>query len=65
LDEENERQVLENLSASGKAVLLVTHRLHTRWFGHRVFRLEEDGLIEELQAGLPIEEPDSAARLLR
>jgi ABC-type multidrug transport system fused ATPase/permease subunit len=65
LDEENERQVLENLSASGKAVLLVTHRLHTRWFGHRVFRLEEGGLIEELQAGLPIEEPDSAADLLR
>jgi ABC-type multidrug transport system fused ATPase/permease subunit len=65
LDEENERQVLENLSASGKAVLLVTHRLHTRWFGHRVFRLEEGGLIEEPQAGLPIAEPDSAARLLR
>ena len=65
LDEENERQVLENLSASGKAVLLVTHRLHTRWFGHRVFRLEEDGLIEELPTGLPIEEPDSAARLSR
>jgi ABC-type transport system involved in cytochrome bd biosynthesis fused ATPase/permease subunit len=57
--------VLENLSASGKAVLLVTHRLHTRWFGHRVFRLEEGGLIEEPQAGLPIAEPDSAARLLR
>jgi ABC-type multidrug transport system fused ATPase/permease subunit len=65
LDEENERQVLENLSASGKAVLLVTHRLHTRWFGHRVFRLEEGGLIEEPQAGLAIEEPDSAAGLLR
>jgi ABC-type multidrug transport system fused ATPase/permease subunit len=65
LDEENERQVLENLSASGKAVLLVTHRLHTRWFGHRVLRLEEGGLIEEPQAGLPIAEPDSAARLLR
>jgi ABC-type multidrug transport system fused ATPase/permease subunit len=65
LDEENERQVLENLSASGKAVLLVTHRLHTRWFGHRVFRLEEGGLIEEPRAELPIAEPDSPARLLR
>lgn len=47
LDAENERQILDNLSASGKAVLLVTHRVHTRVFGHRVFKLQGGCLIEE------------------
>jgi ABC-type multidrug transport system fused ATPase/permease subunit len=47
LDEETERQVLENLSASGRAILLVTHRVHARSIGDRVFRLEEGFLIEE------------------
>jgi ABC-type bacteriocin/lantibiotic exporter with double-glycine peptidase domain len=47
LDEENESQVLENLSASGVAVLLVTHRGLKQDFADRVFRLEEGRLIEE------------------
>ena len=47
LDEENERQILESLSGSGKAVMLVTHRIVTPAFGHHVFRLEGGRLIEE------------------
>lgn len=47
LDEENERKVLENLSASGLAVLLVTHRIYTQAFAHRVFHLQAGRLIEE------------------
>jgi ABC-type multidrug transport system fused ATPase/permease subunit len=47
LDEETERQVLENLSASGRAILLVTHRVQARSIGDRVFRLEEGSLVEE------------------
>ena len=39
LDEENESQVLENLSGSGVAVLLVTHRALKPGFAERVFRL--------------------------
>lgn len=48
LDAENERRILENLTTSGKAVVLVTHRVLTQAFGHRVFRLQEGRLIEEL-----------------
>jgi ABC-type multidrug transport system fused ATPase/permease subunit len=47
LDEETERQVLDNLIASGRAILMVTHRIHARAIGDRVFRLEEGSLIEE------------------
>lgn len=47
LDEESERQVLENLSRSGKAILLVTHRVLLRTFAQRVFRLEAGHLFEE------------------
>jgi ABC-type multidrug transport system fused ATPase/permease subunit len=47
LDEENERQVLANLNASGMAILLATHRVHARTIAHRVFRLEGGSLIEE------------------
>ena len=47
LDEENERKVLESLSFSGKAILLVTHRVQARTFGQRVFRLEDGSLAEE------------------
>jgi ABC-type multidrug transport system fused ATPase/permease subunit len=61
LDEKNERQVLENLSASGKAILLVTHRVHTRAFGHRVFRLEEGSLVEEPSRELLTDEQVSPA----
>jgi ABC-type multidrug transport system fused ATPase/permease subunit len=64
LDEENQRQVLENLSACGKAIVLVTHRVHTRAFGHRVFRIEEGSLIEELNREQPTKEPASPAGML-
>lgn len=47
LDEENERKVLENLSASGLAILLVTHRIYTQAFAHRVFHLQAGRLIED------------------
>lgn len=47
LDEKTERQVLWNLSASGRAILLVTHRFQTRAIGDRVIRLEKGSLIEE------------------
>jgi ABC-type multidrug transport system fused ATPase/permease subunit len=56
LDEENERRVLENLSASGMTVLLVTHRVHNRVFAHRVFRLQEGCLIEERSAQVSADE---------
>ncbi|HEU5350828.1 MAG TPA: ABC transporter ATP-binding protein [Terracidiphilus sp.] len=48
LDAENEQRILEKLSTSGKAVILVTHRVLTHLFGHRVFRLQEGRLIEDL-----------------
>ena len=48
LDEWSERQVLQNLNASGVAILLATHRVHLRPFAHRVFRLEEGSLVEEI-----------------
>jgi ABC-type multidrug transport system fused ATPase/permease subunit len=51
LDEKNERQVLANLNASGMAIFLVTHRVHARTFAHRVFRLEEGALVEEIGQG--------------
>ena len=47
LDGESESQVLENLSTSGVAVLLVTHRALKQGFAQRVFRLQEGRLIEE------------------
>src|ERR1700744_2937528 len=47
LDEKNERQILESLSGSGKAIVLVTHRVLTQVFGHRVFCLRGGCLIEE------------------
>jgi ABC-type multidrug transport system fused ATPase/permease subunit len=54
LDEENESQVLENLRASGVAVLLVTHRALKPGFADRVFRLEEGRLIEEAIELIPV-----------
>ncbi|MGB6975381.1 MAG: ABC transporter ATP-binding protein [Terracidiphilus sp.] len=47
LDEDNERRVLQNLSASGLAIMLVTHRIYTQTFAHRVFHLQAGRLIEE------------------
>jgi ABC-type multidrug transport system fused ATPase/permease subunit len=64
LDEENERQVLRNLSASRKAILLVTHRLHARTFRHRVFRLENGSLIEEPRRDMLTNEQASRAGAL-
>jgi ABC-type transport system involved in cytochrome bd biosynthesis fused ATPase/permease subunit len=64
LDEENESQVLENLSASGAAVLLVTHRALKQGFVDRVFRLQEGHLIEEaIESGslsVPVEPVEMA-----
>lgn len=56
LDEENENQVLENLSASGMAMLIVTHRANAQQFADRVFRLEEGSLVEDMSRGLPVQE---------
>src|SRR6185437_11929908 len=61
LDEENERKVLENLSASGMAILLVTHRNDARAFAHRVFRLQGGCLFEESPRQLPVDEQALAA----
>lgn len=61
LDAENERRILENLTTSGKAVLLVTHRVLTQVFGHRVFRLQEGRLIEELPGMISGDEQPIAA----
>ena len=47
LDEESETRVLENLRKYGFAMLLVTHRVHARRFGDRVFCLSDGHLIEE------------------
>jgi ABC-type multidrug transport system fused ATPase/permease subunit len=47
LDEENERLVLQNLTATGIAVVLVTHRSRAHSFGQRVYRLQEGHLVEE------------------
>ncbi len=63
LDAENERQVFENLSASGRTALLVTHRLQTHQFVHRVFRLQEGFLIEEPASRRPRQPSGEAVRL--
>lgn len=56
LDAENERRILENLRTSGKAVVLVTHRVLAHVFGHRVFRLQGGRLIEEFPAATSADE---------
>jgi ATP-binding cassette subfamily B protein len=61
LDEESERRVLENLSRSGKTILLVTHRVPLRTFAQRVLRLEAGHLIEELPDGVSRNEQVIAA----
>jgi ABC-type bacteriocin/lantibiotic exporter with double-glycine peptidase domain len=47
LDDENEGQVLKNLSAAGIAVVLATHRVHKHFCAHRVFRLHHGQLVED------------------
>ena len=47
LDLDSERQVLESLRASGKSVLLVTHRIPLCAFAHRVVLLRDGRLVEE------------------
>lgn len=56
LDTENEREILESLSASGKAIILVTHRVLPHIGGHRVFRLQEGRLIDDLAERISKEE---------
>jgi len=50
LDAENERKILENLKISGKSVVLVTHRVLTHVFGHRVYCFQNGRLREERPA---------------
>ena len=64
LDEENESQVLENLSSSGVAVLLVTHRVQRCTFAQRVFRLEQGCLIEESFQEPPVIDMETEAASL-
>ena len=59
LDQENERLILDNLSTMGKAILLVTHRVHAEDYADRVFRLENGSLVEETSHAAPIREPGS------
>jgi ABC-type multidrug transport system fused ATPase/permease subunit len=47
LDESGEQQILETLSASGKTILLVTHRVCTRAFASRVLHLRDARLFDE------------------
>ncbi|MFP5227951.1 MAG: ATP-binding cassette domain-containing protein [Acidobacteriota bacterium] len=47
LDEDSEREILEALAASGKAVLLATHRVRAHLFAHRVLQLCGGELLEE------------------
>lgn len=61
LDGENERLVLANLNASGMTIFLVTHRVHARTFAHRVFRLEDGSLVEEIIQEMPTDEPTLSA----
>jgi ABC-type multidrug transport system fused ATPase/permease subunit len=61
LDEENEQHILANLNASGMAVLLATHRVHSRMFAHRVFRLENGSLVDETGQEMPTDEESLAA----
>ncbi|HEX5234709.1 MAG TPA: ABC transporter ATP-binding protein [Silvibacterium sp.] len=63
LDAETERRILENLSTSGKAIVLVTHRVLTQVFGHRVFRLHEGRLVEELPGMISGDEQTMAASI--
>jgi ABC-type multidrug transport system fused ATPase/permease subunit len=58
LDEESENQVLENLRASGIAMLIVTHRVNAHRFADRIFRLEDGALVEDTSQGLPVQEVD-------
>jgi ABC-type multidrug transport system fused ATPase/permease subunit len=62
LDEGSELRVLASLSASGVAVLLVTHRETRRDFAKRVLRLEHGCLNEEESiTGLSLMEKESVA----
>jgi ABC-type multidrug transport system fused ATPase/permease subunit len=59
LDEENESRLLASLSASGVAVLLVTHRAPRRDFAQRAFRLEHGCLSEESIQELSLTEAET------
>ena len=47
LDVQSEALILENLKQHEFAVILVTHRIHTRRFGDREFHLEAGQLVEQ------------------
>jgi ABC-type multidrug transport system fused ATPase/permease subunit len=64
LDEENESHVLANLSASGIAIILVTHRAPRRDFAQRVFRLEHGCLVEESIHELSLADEEEQAEVV-
>lgn len=47
LDEKSEQQILSALAASGKTILLVTHRVRSHTFAHRILHLREGSICEE------------------
>ena len=49
LDEENEGQILKNLTDSGMAVVLATHRVHKQFCAHRVLWLHQGELVEQAE----------------
>jgi ABC-type multidrug transport system fused ATPase/permease subunit len=63
LDEASEACVLENLKASGVAVLLVTHRVHRNARDRRVLRLENGSLVDAAswhQRAVDVEEQETS-----
>jgi ABC-type bacteriocin/lantibiotic exporter with double-glycine peptidase domain len=65
LDEENEWHLLENLSATGIAVLLVTHRFQAQVGAQRVCRLQDGRLSEDLNPKLSISEERTCTGVAR
>jgi ABC-type bacteriocin/lantibiotic exporter with double-glycine peptidase domain len=61
LDPESEWQVLENLTATGVAVLLVTHRIPLHFIAQRVLRLKDGVLMEGRNHSMPVSVEHAAA----
>jgi ABC-type multidrug transport system fused ATPase/permease subunit len=47
LEEDSEHAILQNLIASGRTILLATHRTASRALAHRVLRIERGTLVED------------------
>jgi len=61
LDVQSETLILENLKQHEFAVILVTHRIHTRRFGDREFHLEAGRLIEQERSSAGIQNNSAIA----